>query len=992
MHGKSGDSSVDSMSKVTAEIDEDQIFEMTDFTTATDWERFVADLEEILRNWNCHLYDHASPSNRAAIGRPERSFPLIPKTENLCFGKVPLLAKLYVYHRHSGLSPENDHDLPLITEMMDPRHDFPHKVHCLFRWYGVRQFIVLSPTNDELINSYDRCKLLLSSAAIAQNNTNIYIPVFVQLHQPQRKFFHGILEAPTFRINYDMIHGKRMTESYCYLSELINLFREKLNSPSVERPSIRVSVRLTHVLKEWPTDWLESRVRSDFNLENRLHHLEESPLNILEYQHANNPIDEIHLSASWNDLAEEMISDSLHHSNLDSMNAPRWSARAAFKDLFAKDLILSLEQLLLTARSSKYADQVLGHYSAHQEERESEARAALDKLTGPPSLTLPQIKTSSRWYVSDDLRAGIIKFLFGKPDLNDSSEAINSIFKDYRGFKSSPFNNLTWRLAVLFYHLRDFRSVAYMWSEIIKELRDHWETLVDLPKLESGSPDLSSCLLNQKFQMLNCCIEQRRKREEAQNNPISSSCQQSNSEGEPNIVGEDDDEDQFFDAIDQEEDIPDRTSGLYRPEGRLHQLNDLQLLGSDELLYVPITQEPPPMTEDMLQEHAKILSELGTSPEAAALRAKMQSASLISDMEAFKAANPGCKLEDFVRWHSPRDFIEEEAETEKVEKAKAKEKEKREKEERKSVAISHHSSPLDKQSTSQDLIDQKLSSQSDPVVVSSRGGNQRGHLSSRMQHPGNMWQEAWNSARPIPVSRQKRLFDYTKEAERVLYSFASLTLSDLVLKLMPCLIHCATSQLIKLRESLGLDETHLNIGLQEVSRLCSLGDYDKCLLILGPVEAKLIKLQCLKKIFSIVHENCGQELGESGGESFSWSKVANFALRLVADEEIDIPGASSSYIGSLILNMFGEASQSVYEEKTSIGERVSSPHLLDESSGGHRDHRTKLPTPMAKEYILKTNCARPSVYSKQLPQRMFALITANEFRLSGTFSQDTLFR
>lgn len=51
----------------------------------------------------------------------------------------------------------------------------------------------------------------------------------------------------------------------------------------------------------------------------------------------------------------------------------------------------------------------------------------------------------------------------------------------------------------------------------------------------------------------------------------------------------------------------------------------------------------------------------------------MQSLSLISDMEAFKAANPGCKLEDFVRydsckavsihdsffgrWHSPRDWI-----------------------------------------------------------------------------------------------------------------------------------------------------------------------------------------------------------------------------------------------------------------------------------------------------------------------------------------------
>jgi hypothetical protein len=30
-------------------------------------------------------------------------------------------------------------------------------------------------------------------------------------------------------------------------------------------------------------------------------------------------------------------------------------------------------------------------------------------------------------------------------------------------------------------------------------------------------------------------------------------------------------------------------------------------------------------------------------------------------MSAFKAANPGCCLEDFVRWHSPRDWIEQES-------------------------------------------------------------------------------------------------------------------------------------------------------------------------------------------------------------------------------------------------------------------------------------------------------------------------------------------
>ena len=50
--------------------------------------------------------------------------------------------------------------------------------------------------------------------------------------------------------------------------------------------------------------------------------------------------------------------------------------------------------------------------------------------------------------------------------------------------------------------------------------------------------------------------------------------------------------------------------------------------------------------------------QLGMDAEGSAMRAKMQSAALLSDMESFKAANPGCTLGDFVRWHSPRDWEE----------------------------------------------------------------------------------------------------------------------------------------------------------------------------------------------------------------------------------------------------------------------------------------------------------------------------------------------
>ncbi|KAF9585068.1 Rab3 GTPase-activating protein catalytic subunit [Lunasporangiospora selenospora] len=64
------------------------------------------------------------------------------------------------------------------------------------------------------------------------------------------------------------------------------------------------------------------------------------------------------------------------------------------------------------------------------------------------------------------------------------------------------------------------------------------------------------------------------------------------------------------------------------------------------------------MTEDMIQEQEELLQSLGPSRDAAKTRAELQSRQLLSDMEAFKAANPGAILADFIRWHSPKDFDE----------------------------------------------------------------------------------------------------------------------------------------------------------------------------------------------------------------------------------------------------------------------------------------------------------------------------------------------
>ncbi|KAJ2864457.1 hypothetical protein GGH94_002909 [Coemansia aciculifera] len=176
-----------------------------------------------------------------------------------------------------------------------------------------------------------------------------------------------------------------------------------------------------------------------------------------------------------------------------------------------------------------------------------------------------------------------------------------------------------------------------------------------------------------------------------------------------------------------------RLGGLYPSE-------TLRLLESGEPLWIPKIQMPPVMTEDMLREREAILMGFGTSSEGAQQRAQLQCADLISDMESFKAANPGCTLADFVRWHSPRDWIVPEGKSERD-----------------------------------------------------------GSLSMRMAGggEGNLWQQLWAAARRVPADKQKLLFDFEMEAEKALHYLEGIPVYSLFATLLPIVFAIAYERLYK---------------------------------------------------------------------------------------------------------------------------------------------------------------------------------------------------
>lgn len=279
------------------------VFEITDYTTASDWERFIAGLEEILGDWklqntNKHRCFHELPAGFISRGLWHE------KHEVLRFGNVNFDVK-YQYLDDSSLnnsvSPLRDntskkqcksnqsdssefedaederstngsnsdpisseryqeeekehgeYELPenvpeCLKDLASNASDFASKAHCLVRWYNLRRFIIVSPRGDTII-SEDRTKLILSSASIALSNVDCHVPVFVQIHNPRSNFYQGISEHLNIRTTYEMVFYKKSIRQYGYLSDLISMFREKtccsLNDP------ISATIRLNYCLSSF---------------------------------------------------------------------------------------------------------------------------------------------------------------------------------------------------------------------------------------------------------------------------------------------------------------------------------------------------------------------------------------------------------------------------------------------------------------------------------------------------------------------------------------------------------------------------------------------------------------------------------------------------------------------------------------------------------------------------------------------------------------------
>ncbi|XP_059822242.1 rab3 GTPase-activating protein catalytic subunit [Hypanus sabinus] len=996
---------------------ESDVFEITDFTTASEWERFMSKIEEVLNDWKLIGRTASKPLEKGEL----TSGVWEEKSDEISFADY----KFTITHHYLKQESSVDKDvkeasiedvLPeAMQDLLSMNNDFPPRAHCLVRWYGLRDFVIIAPaaTNDAVI-SESKCNILLSSVSIALGNTGCQVALFVQIQQRSRRMYVGVCEGPGIRTDFEMVHLRKAPNQYNHLSGLLDVFKSKIGCPLTPLPPINVAIRFTYILQDWQQySWPQQPPDFDALVGGEVGGLE---FGKLPFGACEDPISELHLATTWPHLTEGIIVDNDVYSDLDALQAPLWSVRVRKADnpqCLLGDFLTEFFKLCLRKES---ADEILGRSTIEDETKDhADISQALQKLTEPTSVHMPRLSTMSNMVhsarkrmhkhrrteespISNEVLNSILLFLF--PDAaekaadscsaNQSSSKGSSIVMAeeecslYSQFKSAPTDSLTYKLAlclcmVNFYH-GGLRGVAHLWQEFVLEMRYRLENNYLVPGLSTGPPDLKCCLLHQKLQMLNCCIERKRARDggkkQMSENVVVASAEKklsnNTSKGTTECMDNkdfereskessqqkswdswSDSEDEFFECLSDTEELKESrqesetkkgmTKGdknnegakkdvqKYKPDGRLHQHGKLTLLLTGDPLYIPLTQEPAPMTEDVLEEQSEVLAKLGTSAEGAHLRARMQSACLLSDMESFKAANPGCCLEDFVRWYSPRDYVEEEF-TDEV---------------------------------------------GDKVL--------RGELSARMKIPGNMWVEVWETAKPTPARRQRRLFDDTREAEKVLHYLVGLKPADLTRHLLPCILHAA---LLKIKEEESVEDIPsvkklIQQIITQAGKLLRYSNPD--IKKLEEIISQIISAEAIIARSRSLQAKFGIKKHEKDNEHV---ELERFVSCLLDQPEVLVNGAGRGPTGNIIYKLFVNA------QRAPTLSPVDDEPIKQSSSDEHRSSpgaASEFPLPTGREIILRTTVPRPAPYSRSLPQRMYCVLLKDEFRLAGAFSSDTSF-
>ncbi|RQM22462.1 hypothetical protein B5M09_003172 [Aphanomyces astaci] len=200
-----------SFSRMTmADVEEDPSSRFVDYTNETDWERFIAAVEDALLQWG--LNDHGAmpegvTSDKFKVFGLQNSHYLLRLHQEDVLHAAPPPAAITIRNAAAASSSTSTlHYTPTLASIADPRLDLTSPPESLHRYFGCDTYLLLyryhllayNDTEDTITLDTtagvrdDEVHVLLSSLMVALGNCNCTLPAFVVVGDLDNQRFMGV--------------------------------------------------------------------------------------------------------------------------------------------------------------------------------------------------------------------------------------------------------------------------------------------------------------------------------------------------------------------------------------------------------------------------------------------------------------------------------------------------------------------------------------------------------------------------------------------------------------------------------------------------------------------------------------------------------------------------------------------------------------------------------------------------------------------------------
>lgn len=397
------------------ELEEAEFFQ-EDFTTASEWELFIARLAEVIVLW--HKENLSSDKGRNGI-RQVGVWDI--KEEKVIYDEEEYVLSYY-RNRESCSETVNDegnvNKLSIVDNhvfsMYDPKYNSNHSI--IYDWFGFDEFIVLSPIDGGSVISDNNIKQILSSIQIALRDVDCLVPIFLQILEKWQRTYLGIYENDSIHTNFEVAHLRTTHHHLRNFKELHKVFQDKIissKSPDLVHGYMQNTYQLTDFGSySWKNELFDvnNKEAVDVNL-----------LLSLPFGVANDPIESIIFKANSHKYTN------FNSDHFDPLNANCWSILVKFADdpfTFLSDCI---SRALNVYNNHSRISEIVDEFISSSDEDDDKP---FQKLTEPkiPTIStvfkratrnsLSKIKRGSAPF-SKKVLVSILYFLF--PDADASS-------------------------------------------------------------------------------------------------------------------------------------------------------------------------------------------------------------------------------------------------------------------------------------------------------------------------------------------------------------------------------------------------------------------------------------------------------------------------------------------------------------------------------------------------------------------------------------------